>query len=81
MFDTRAIMAQSRLWGLQGRRNIWFCGAYFGAGFHEDGLQAGLAVAEAVGGVQRPWTVREESGRIHLRPLSPAVVEIETEAA
>ncbi|MGN6571377.1 MAG: NAD(P)/FAD-dependent oxidoreductase, partial [Pseudolabrys sp.] len=36
MFDTRAILAQSRLWSLQGRGNVWFCGAYFGAGFHED---------------------------------------------
>jgi len=66
MFDTRAIQAQSRLWSLQGRGKVWFCGAYFGAGFHEDGLQAGLAVAEALGGVRRPWTVANESGRIHI---------------
>jgi hypothetical protein len=66
MFDERAIRAQSRLWSLQGRGNVWFCGAYFGAGFHEDGLQAGLAVAEALGGVRRPWTVADESGRIQI---------------
>jgi predicted NAD/FAD-binding protein len=63
-FDARAMQSQKELWSLQGRRNTWFCGAYFGAGFHEDGLQAGLAVAEAVGGVRRPWTVADESGRI-----------------
>lgn len=80
-FDGKAMAAQEQLWSLQGVQRTWFCGAYFGAGFHEDGLQAGLAVAEAVGGVRRPWTVREESGRIHLRPLSPAVADIETEAA
>jgi uncharacterized protein len=51
---------------LQGRRNTWFCGAYFGAGFHEDGLQAGLAVAEQLGCVRRPWQVANESGRIVL---------------
>jgi predicted NAD/FAD-binding protein len=28
-------------------------------------LQAGLAVAEQLGGVQRPWTVPEPSGRIY----------------
>lgn len=65
-YDARALNAQDQLWSLQGKRNTWFCGAYFGAGFHEDGLQAGLAVAEAIGGVRRPWTVSDESGRIHL---------------
>ncbi|MCW5687216.1 MAG: FAD-dependent oxidoreductase [Pseudolabrys sp.] len=77
MFDAAAIRAQSELWSLQGRHNTWFCGAYFGAGFHEDGLQAGLAVAEALGGVRRPWSVANESGRIHLpEPKTPAVAEM-----
>ncbi len=76
-FDARAMQAQKQLWSLQGRRNTWFCGAYFGAGFHEDGLQAGLAVAEAVGGVQRPWTVPDESGRIHVHETVPALPEME----
>jgi predicted NAD/FAD-binding protein len=66
LFDAAAMRAQQKLWSLQGARNTWFCGAHFGAGFHEDGLQAGLAVAEQLGGVRRPWTVKDESGRIHL---------------
>jgi predicted NAD/FAD-binding protein len=66
LFDAAAIRAQEKLWSLQGVRNTWFCGAHFGAGFHEDGLQVGLAVAEQLGGVRRPWNVQEESGRIHL---------------
>ena len=66
VFDEAAIRAQRKLWGLQGQRNSWFCGAYFGSGFHEDGLQAGLAVAEALGGVRRPWNVPDESGRIQI---------------
>ncbi|MDH7795373.1 MULTISPECIES: FAD-dependent oxidoreductase [unclassified Beijerinckia] len=65
-FDTEAIAAQKQLWSLQGQGNVWFCGAYMGAGFHEDGLQAGLAVAEAIGGVRRPWQVENESSRIGL---------------
>lgn len=68
LFDAHAMSAQRELWSLQGRQRTWFCGAYFGSGFHEDGLQAGLAVAEALGGVRRPWNVPEESGRIHLAP-------------
>lgn len=71
-FDAGTFQAQTRLWSLQGVRNTWFCGAYFGAGFHEDALQSGLAAAEALGGVRRPWTVAEESGRIILPQLSGA---------
>jgi predicted NAD/FAD-binding protein len=67
-FDAAAMRAQRELWSLQGQRNTWWCGSYFGSGFHEDGLQSGLAVAEALGGVRRPWTVEGESSRIHLAP-------------
>ncbi len=75
IFNAGAIAAQRRLWSLQGNGNLWFCGAYFGAGFHEDGLQSGLAVAEQLGGVRRPWRVADESGRIHVtaRPMAPAL--------
>lgn len=73
-FDAAALRAQRDLWSLQGVARTWYCGAWFGAGFHEDGLQAGLAVAEALGGVRRPWTVPNPSSRIHLAPppQSPA---------
>jgi len=67
LFDAGAVAAQQRLWDLQGVRRTWFCGSYFGHGFHEDALQSGLAVAEQLGGVRRPWTVADESGRIHVR--------------
>ncbi len=72
IFDLAAMDAQRELWSLQGVRRTWFCGAYFGSGFHEDGLQAGLAVAEQLGGVRRPWSVENESGRIHIRPAREA---------
>lgn len=71
-FDPDAMRAQQGLWSLQGLRRTWFCGAYFGAGFHEDGLQAGLAVAEQLGGVRRPWVVANESGRIAVTPVAVA---------
>ena len=71
LFDAAAHIGAAASCGhCRARRNTWFCGAYFGAGFHEDGLQAGLAVAEALGQVRRPWTVANESGRIGIdRPL------------
>jgi uncharacterized protein len=71
IFTTQTLEAQKQLWSLQGHQNTWFCGAWFGAGFHEDGLQAGLAVAEQLGAVRRPWNVAEESGRIHLGHAKP----------
>ena len=66
VFDAPALRAQASLWDLQGQGGVWFCGAHFGAGFHEDGLQSGLAVAEQLGGVRRPWSVADESGRIRV---------------
>jgi len=67
LFDAGAIAAQQEIWDIQGARRTWFCGSYLGHGFHEDALQSGLAVAEQLGGVRRPWTVADESGRIHVR--------------
>ena len=63
-FDAAALRAQRDIWKLQGVRNTWFCGSYFGYGFHEDALQAGLAVAEELGGVRRPWSIANDLGRI-----------------
>lgn len=72
VFDVAAVRAQSELWSLQGEGGVWFAGAWFGSGFHEDGLQAGLAVAEQLGGVKRPWSVANESGRIVVGPTPAA---------
>ncbi len=66
IFNPAALKAQQKLWQLQGQGGVWFCGAHFGSGFHEDGLQSGLAVAEQLGAVHRPWSVANESGRICL---------------
>jgi predicted NAD/FAD-binding protein len=55
VFDARAMEAQREIWSIQGRRGAWFCGAWQGYGFHEDGLQSGLAVAELLSDWKRPW--------------------------
>jgi predicted NAD/FAD-binding protein len=70
VFDSATEQAQAEIWSLQGQRNTWFCGAHFGSGFHEDGLQAGLAVAEDLGGMRRPWQVAGESARIVRSPVA-----------
>lgn len=46
VFDMGAIQAQRRLPRIQGRRSLWFAGAWTGYGFHEDGLKSGLAAAD-----------------------------------
>jgi predicted NAD/FAD-binding protein len=45
VFDAAAIRAQKALPGLQGQQHSYFCGAWTGYGFHEDGLKSGLGVA------------------------------------
>jgi uncharacterized protein len=66
VFDARALEAQRGLHVLQGPRRTWYAGSYFGSGFHEDGLQAGLWVAEQLGAVRRPWSIANSSSRIYL---------------
>ena len=46
VFDLAAIRAQPLVGLLQGRQHTWFCGAWTGYGFHEDGLKSGLAAAQ-----------------------------------
>ncbi len=48
-YDTAAFAAQDAFDSIQGRGGIWYAGAWLGYGFHEDGLRAGLRVANALG--------------------------------
>ena len=54
LFNSDAIEAQNRLDTIQGKNRVWFCGAWTGFGFHEDGLKSGLKVARTLGGIV-PW--------------------------
>lgn len=55
VFTVEAFRAQENMPTLQGYRRTWYCGSYLGYGFHEDGIASGLAVAEKLGGLARPW--------------------------
>lgn len=48
IFDQAAIAAQRSVPGLQGKQRSYFCGAWCGYGFHEDGLKSGYAAAQAL---------------------------------
>lgn len=64
LFDQAAVEAQEDLVQIQGEGGVWYAGAWMGSGFHEDGLQAGLAVAEAIGAPVRSWGLEGATDRI-----------------
>jgi predicted NAD/FAD-binding protein len=49
VLDSAAVRAQARRLEISGLRSTWYCGAYWGYGFHEDGLQSALGVCRALG--------------------------------
>ena len=61
-YDMSAFAAQKQLEHIQGKRSVYFAGAWTGFGFHEDGLRSGLDVSEMLGG-HVPWR--------HEVPLDP----------
>ncbi len=54
MFNKPAKEAQQQISQIQGRRGLWFCGAYLRFGFHEDGLLSAVNVVKKLG-VKIPW--------------------------
>jgi predicted NAD/FAD-binding protein len=49
VFTHAAVAAQRRRNEIQGRRGTWFAGAYWGWGFHEDGMRSAVEVASGLG--------------------------------
>ena len=41
-YDQQALDAQSKLSSLQNKKDLFFCGSYFGYGFHEDGIKSSI---------------------------------------
>jgi len=54
VLDKNAYQAQQQLISTQGMDRVYFCGAWAGYGFHEDGLRAGMKVAQLLG-ASIPW--------------------------
>ncbi|MDR9485241.1 MAG: cyclopropane-fatty-acyl-phospholipid synthase, partial [Sediminimonas sp.] len=48
VYDLDALAAQGRIRAQNGTGNTWFCGAWMGNGFHEDGLSSAVEVAQAI---------------------------------
>ena len=47
-YDLESIKAQKKLIELQGLNHSWFCGSYFGYGFHEDGLTSAVNISNRI---------------------------------
>ena len=47
-YDTEALLNQSRLCNIQNKKNILFCGSYFGYGFHEDGIKSTIEMLKTL---------------------------------
>lgn len=52
VYTHESVAAQARRGRINGVRRTWYAGAYWGFGFHEDGLRSGVDVARALGA---PW--------------------------
>ncbi len=48
VFDAASLRAQERHAEINGARRTWYCGAYWGYGFHEDGVQSAITVCNAL---------------------------------
>jgi predicted NAD/FAD-binding protein len=49
VYTAASVAARTRKAEIQGRRRAWFAGAYWGWGFHEDGMRSAVEVSSALG--------------------------------
>jgi cyclopropane-fatty-acyl-phospholipid synthase len=54
-FTPATLTARSALHQFQGKGGLWFCGAWQGYGFHEDGCRSGFEVATQLSNIPLPW--------------------------
>jgi len=47
-YDVEALYNQSNLYKIQNKKNILFCGSYFGYGFHEDGIKSSIEMLKTL---------------------------------
>ena len=73
VYTHASVAAQGRRYVIQGQRRTWFAGAYWGWGFHEDGIRSAVEVARALGVVwEGSPAVAADAPEVPLTVLAPA---------
>jgi hypothetical protein len=57
LYNSRMVAGQEALEQIQGKRGVWYAGAWTGYGFHEDGFASGMRVGLRLGG-NVPWEAK-----------------------
>jgi predicted NAD/FAD-binding protein len=77
VYTPGAVAAQQRYAEINGVNRTFYCGAYWGNGFHEDGVVSALRVVQAfnatVGAVRKPPAYADSTGRFTNRPYDRTV--------
>lgn len=76
VFDQKAINAQKDLPSIQGQNGLYFCGAWTGYGFHEDGMASAVKIARAMQ-IDIPWQSPTQADITDLPVIEPAEVPAE----
>ncbi len=73
VYSHASVAAQGRRYVIQGQRRTWFAGAYWGWGFHEDGIRSAVDVARALGVAwEGSSAVTADAHDVPLTVLAPA---------
>jgi cyclopropane-fatty-acyl-phospholipid synthase len=75
-FSTQTLQAREAIAkDYQGKDGLWFCGAWQGYGFHEDGCRSGFEVATSISQIPLPWCAGGDSSAMTCAP--PNLVGLE----
>ena len=72
-YTTASVAAQKKVQQMNGENNTWFCGAYLGFGFHEDGCRSGLEAATGLSKVPVPWDTEVKHAKVVRTAPKPSV--------
>ena len=70
VYTAASVAARARRSEIRGLRRTWFAGAYWGWGFHEDGIRSGVDVAQGLGVAWSDDQVRRDD--VDTQPLEAA---------